>query len=72
VDLNPLSRTARAANITIVDNVVRAMPALVEEARELKGNRSLKKILGNFDNLKNLRDSLEIIKKKGVMVAEQN
>jgi 4-phosphopantoate--beta-alanine ligase len=72
VDLNPLSRTARAANITIVDNVVRAMPALVEEARELKGNRSLKKILDNFDNLKNLRDSLEIIKKKGVMVAEQD
>lgn len=64
VDLNPLSRTARAANITIVDNVVRAMPALVEEARELKGSRSLKKIIDNFDNKKNLRDSLEIIKRE--------
>ena len=62
VDLNPLSRTARAANITIVDNIVRAMPVLVEEAQELKGSRSLKKIIGNFDNKKNLRDSLEIIK----------
>ena len=29
VDLNPLSRTARTASITIVDNVVRALPLLV-------------------------------------------
>jgi 4-phosphopantoate--beta-alanine ligase len=62
VDLNPLSRTSRAANITIVDNVVRAMPALVEAARELRGSKSLKKIIDNFDNKKNLRDSLKIIK----------
>lgn len=26
IDLNPLSRTSRAANITIVDNVIRAVP----------------------------------------------
>jgi 4-phosphopantoate---beta-alanine ligase len=62
VDLNPLSRTARTANITIVDNVVRAMPALVEAAYELRGTKSLKKIIDNFDNKKNLRDSLKIIK----------
>jgi 4-phosphopantoate--beta-alanine ligase len=62
VDLNPLSRTSRAANITIVDNVVRAMPALVEAARELKGTKSLKKIIDSFDNKKNLRDSLTVIK----------
>jgi 4-phosphopantoate---beta-alanine ligase len=29
VDLNPLSRTARTSHITIVDNVVRAIPALI-------------------------------------------
>jgi 4-phosphopantoate---beta-alanine ligase len=62
VDLNPLSRTSKAANITVVDNVVRAMPALVEAARELRGSKSLKKIIDNFDNKKNLRDSLKIIK----------
>jgi 4-phosphopantoate---beta-alanine ligase len=62
VDLNPLSRTSRAANITIVDNVVRAMPALVRAARELRATKSLKKIIDNFDNKKNLRDSLKIIK----------
>jgi 4-phosphopantoate---beta-alanine ligase len=62
IDLNPLSRTSRAANITIVDNVVRAMPALVEAARKLRGTKSLRKIADDFNNRKNLRESLEIIK----------
>ena len=62
IDLNPLSRTSRAANITIVDNVVRAMPALVEAARKLSGTTSLKKITENFDNNKNLQESLKIIR----------
>ena len=62
IDLNPLSRTSRAANITIVDNVVRAMPALVEAVRKLRGTTSLKKITDNFDNNKNLQESLKIIK----------
>lgn len=62
IDLNPLSRTSRAANIAIVDNVVRAMPALVEAARKLRGTMSLKKITDNYDNSKNLQESLKIIK----------
>lgn len=62
VDLNPLSRTARAAHITIVDNIIRAMPAIVKAAREIKGSRSLEKIVGSFDNKKNLRESLKIIR----------
>jgi 4-phosphopantoate--beta-alanine ligase len=62
IDLNPLSRTSRAANITIVDNVVRAMPALVEAASKLRGTKSLRKIADDFNNRKNLRESLEIIK----------
>lgn len=62
IDLNPLSRTSRAADITIVDNIVRAMPALVEAARKLRGTMSLKKIIENFDNSKNLQESLKIIK----------
>ena len=35
VDLNPLSRTAQTASITIVDNVARAMPALQERVTAL-------------------------------------
>ncbi len=62
IDLNPLSRTSRAANITIVDNLVRAMPALVQAAHKLSGTASLKKITDNFDNNKNLQESLKIIK----------
>ncbi len=62
IDLNPLSRTSRAANITIVDNIVRAMPALVEAARKLRGTMSLREITDNFDNSKNLQESLKIIK----------
>lgn len=60
IDLNPLSRTARAANITIVDNIVRAMPLLVEKARELKG-RSEEELLGilkRYNNEEVLREAL--------------
>jgi 4-phosphopantoate--beta-alanine ligase len=60
VDLNPISRTAKAAHITIVDNIVRVMPALIEVARSLQG-RSPQKIT-RFDNKKNLRESLKIIR----------
>lgn len=35
VDLNPLSRTSRDASITIVDNIVRAVPRMVKRATEL-------------------------------------
>ncbi len=42
VDLNPLSRTSRDASITIIDNVVRAAPRMVERAAEMRrmGNHS--------------------------------
>ena len=62
IDLNPLSRTAEAAHITIVDNIVRAMPAIADAAREIKGSKSLKKTVDDFDNKKNLRESLKIIR----------
>ncbi|MDQ3807938.1 MAG: phosphopantothenate/pantothenate synthetase [Thermoproteota archaeon] len=69
IDLNPLSRTSKTADITIVDNIVRAMPALVHAARNLRRTTtamSLKRITDNFDNSKNLQESLEIIKKSEV------
>lgn len=64
VDLNPLSRTAKAADITIVDNLVRAMPAMVGQARTLKGksDAALQKIVSGFDNRKNLAASLQKIR----------
>ena len=63
IDLNPVSRTARAADITIVDNIVRAMPLLVSEARRLRGASParLKRIVAGFDNDENLRRMLRRI-----------
>jgi Uncharacterized protein conserved in archaea len=62
VDLNPMSRTAMAAHITIVDNITRAMPAIVESAMSQKNSRTLRKTLDAFDNAKNIADSLRIIR----------
>jgi 4-phosphopantoate---beta-alanine ligase len=64
VDLNPLSRTAMAAKITIVDNFVRAMPALVQKARALKDKdeKTLQQLVELFDNEENLSQSLDIIR----------
>ena len=62
IDLNPLSRTSKAANVTIVDNIVRAMPSLIEAARKLKDSTSLKQIADNFDNRKNLEDAIKTMK----------
>lgn len=65
MDLNPISRTAKAADITIVDNLIRAIPSLVSETRALKGKdeKSLKKIIQKFDNRRNLSRSLKMIRR---------
>jgi 4-phosphopantoate--beta-alanine ligase len=63
VDLNPVSRTAMASHITIIDNISRAMPLLVESALSLKKTKYLQVIYDNFDNKGNIRKSLEIIRK---------
>jgi 4-phosphopantoate--beta-alanine ligase len=61
VDLNPMSRTALAADITVVDNIVRTMPLLVETARKLSlGREDLRKAIKGFDNKSNLRESLKL------------
>ena len=63
VDLNPLSRTALWADITIVDNIVRTIPEMIKVAKELKklNNLQLENIVKNFDNKKNIRKTLNLI-----------
>jgi 4-phosphopantoate--beta-alanine ligase len=63
IDLNPLSRTSRAATISIVDNVVRAMPNLCRAVEELKGYtaKELEEIYHSFNNEENLRRMIELI-----------
>jgi len=73
VDLNPLSRTAQKASITIVDNIVRAAPKLTEAAKELKkeDKKRCKRILANFDNRKNLNESIILINEKLSKLAKE-
>ena len=65
VDLNPLSRTAQNATISIIDNIVRAIPELVKTSKQLKqmSQTSLLKILNNFNNKHNIDNSLNIIRR---------
>lgn len=65
IDLNPMSRTARAANITIVDNVVRALPLMIASAKKLSrwDRAKLHKTVDGFDNTKNLKAMTELISK---------
>ena len=63
-DLNPLSRTSQTANITIVDNVTRAIDLLTMESKKLskKNPKYLKRIVDDFNNKKNLNDNVIQIK----------
>lgn len=66
IDLNPLSRTAQSATITIVDNIVRALPELIEIAEKLK-NKSIneyQEILQGFNNRKNLAESIALVRER--------
>jgi len=64
IDLNPMSRTAVYSDVTIVDNIIRCLPLMVERASEMKitPHDELLKIVENFDNEKNLADSMELMK----------
>jgi 4-phosphopantoate--beta-alanine ligase len=64
VDLNPLSRTAMASNITIVDNIVRVIPNMIKISEHLvkKDKYYLLQLIKSFDNKENIHKSLLMIK----------
>ncbi|MEM4699884.1 MAG: phosphopantothenate/pantothenate synthetase [Candidatus Nezhaarchaeales archaeon] len=66
IDLNPLSRTARAANVTIVDNIVRAVPLMRRMAEEMRGwgREAIKEVAGGYDNSRALSQALQFIKSR--------
>ncbi len=79
IDLNPLSRTAQWATITIVDNIVRCVPLMCDIARELRGRdrQELGRIVEKFDNRENLKlvirhilERLSELSKKGIYLPE--
>ena len=64
VDLNPLSRTAQKASITIVDNITRTIPSLINVINRLKkyNKNKLKSVIRNYDNEKNLNNVIKLIR----------
>lgn len=65
VDLNPMSRTSKTASVTIVDNIIRVMPLLIDKVYELRKLKKdqLKKIIKNYNNKKILESALKAVKK---------
>lgn len=72
IDLNPLSRTSLAASITIVDNVVRALPKISEAVDRLRGRprEELEAIVRNYSNAKVLAEVLLHIERRLGELAE--
>ncbi|MEO0115502.1 MAG: phosphopantothenate/pantothenate synthetase [candidate division WOR-3 bacterium] len=66
IDLNPLSRTAQKATVTIVDNIIRAMPLLLQQIRQLANYKQaqIQKIINNYDNRRILRSAIAHINQR--------
>ncbi len=60
VDLNPISRTPRKADISIIDNITRALPLLSRKIENMKSypKEKLENILKNYNNREILKASL--------------
>jgi 4-phosphopantoate--beta-alanine ligase len=57
IDLNPLSRTARSATLTIVDELTRALPQITKACIELSENE-MKELITSLDNHYLLSDAI--------------
>ena len=66
IDLNPMSRTAKGAGVTIVDNVVRALPLLIQEVQTLQKASStvLREIVSQYSNDKTLQTAVQWIRRE--------
>ncbi len=62
VDLNPMSRTAQQASITIVDNVVRALPLLVDKIKRSSDKAKAEKLISQYSNRTVLDEALRHIR----------
>jgi 4-phosphopantoate--beta-alanine ligase len=66
IDLNPLSRTAKTADISVIDNVIRALPNIEKWVSKLKtvSNEDLKGYITGWKNEKMLDDILNLLTKR--------
>ncbi|MDD4126912.1 MAG: 4-phosphopantoate--beta-alanine ligase [Methanomicrobium sp.] len=60
IDLNPLSRTAKTASLTIVDELTRALPNITSTAKSLN-KTEIEELVKSFDNEKILNSALNEI-----------
>ena len=75
VDLNPLSRTSVTADISIVDNVVRAVPQLIkciEYHRNNSTKKELQEIVSNYSNELALREGLDIMRSSKMLTSSEH
>lgn len=66
VDLNPLSRTAQTSTVTIVDNIVRVIPALIESVKKYENydKTNIQEKIDLFNNKTNLNIAIKDIIKR--------
>ncbi|QKR00549.1 phosphopantothenate/pantothenate synthetase [Metallosphaera tengchongensis] len=66
IDLNPLSRTSLTANVTIVDNVTRALPLLIKKVEEMKKMKEdeVQKLISNYNNKAVLREAMKFMSER--------
>ncbi len=62
IDLNPFSRTSLTADITVVDNVIRAIPNITKFVKEMSEEEA-RRVLEAFDNKRNLKECVKWIRK---------
>lgn len=64
IDLNPMSRTAQAADVTIVDNIVRALPLMIKTVKRLSHctQTKLRGTVRKFNNKTNLAATSKFIR----------
>ena len=61
IDLNPLSRTSMMADVSIIDNITRAIPNMIEFAKSMKDLErvELERIVKEYDNKIILKKAIE-------------
>ncbi|WP_440770208.1 4-phosphopantoate--beta-alanine ligase [Natronorubrum sp. DTA28] len=64
IDLNPLSRSPRVAEVPVVDNIIRAVPNMTAHARELADadEAELQRVVDEFDREAALEDAEDRIR----------
>ena len=65
IDLNPLSRSAQAGTVTVVDNISRAIKVIikhVKEQKEASDIQDLNRAVNEFDNKENLVQMTNLLK----------